>query len=1639
MAGRGDSRDDDDRAPREDVPLIPRAPRMPTLDDSAFEPSDFEGRPSIPSGYSLRPPSSAAASPPSTREPVRRTAAILPPEADADVGEHGDHGEPEEPLPLLSMRPPSTGRARTEVEPEAPTSLADPPLSAGEPVSSGYSVRPPPASPKAAPPPTAKGDASRQPPSLHPASEPKRQHSSVAAERNVRRSSRPASIPPHHGKAGRVVAFILCVLFAIIGAVPVFGAALVRTRFVQTWAARETARILETELGTRATYEVNVKPWPLTVTVENLVIEGEDDTPFMTVERASVRPRLFSLLAGKLDVGDVDVTGVKGRAVVRNGELVNFKPKTPETKEPSKGPTKAPFHSVAVTDADLDLDVDGNIVSLREVDVDVVVERDGSFEVGLRAGAGAVSRTYPDPRHPDEDLLDEDRLCRLNARAHFDPNTKDLLVRRLALDAVVDFDPRAGTRPSCDLSERDWRRVSVRLSAFEVPGRVFEGDGKGLELLSGRLAVSAPAALAHRFVKLPQVSGAIDLNVELFRAPFEKTPLVAGRLHGEYLGLDAKVFCDRLDGDVRVDAEGVTLSGLDVRWADGDFHIKQANIDFYDPKIPLDARGIVADNVELQGLLRDLGVHPQSHVGWHIVHTDVASFGGTLNPLNISGKLVSKTRDFGIYDRPSHKPDKERMMSLSGGDVTGVLAIRQDAAYFEGMHVLTPGSDITASIKLGFDDAFGLDVAAGSRVDLAEISPLVSVDIGGKATVQAHGTGDFERPHVEGELKVDAFELGGFKAGDLRQAHVVFEPLWLELSQVELWKNTSFIQSNKLRVAFDAGPDVLVDADLSTVQAPHLKIRDFFEVFQFDKDPRYADIAGTAIGNATVHYVIGGTEDRCGGGVIDVSANMNIDHPEILGETFDRGAMDFDFLWDDRDAGGEGMVIDVSSASFEDGTGSVVTQLHVAHGGAVRGSVLVAGMPLSRLEAFGSLRPYLDGDMSMVGSVGGTLSRLEADLDVSVTPLRFGANKLPASRLAIQLERDPTPPAQVGTSRCQLPISPPFSEEEWKKDLPNGQFRVNGQLFGGQITLSDVTISRQSAKLVEGKIDLNALDLGKIAAGLPMYALGEQAPGALITASIDVSHLEMENLAATNATIRLASLEASSGDRSVKVMKEPEPIRVSRGDITIPVVELEARDQRGLRVGFTAEGEISKVFSGSPQLDASLAIAPFDISRLRGDLGVDRLAGTLNAAIDLDGDLTAPSVNGYAKLRDGTLAISSEYPTLEDIALDVSLGDGELRVTRLTANVGAGTLDVTGRIPIVGLGLGTGTASITARGIKVPVEDGIDVIADADLSLLLPASSRERVIPELSGTVSLSSFTYRRPIALRLDLGQISRDIGISDAQALDPEGDFVRFNLKIVAPNALVVENDLADIRLEMEESGLDVSGTNQRYGARGALRVLPESKLRLRNHEFDVREGFVRFDDPTRVRAEIDVRATTELRRYASSDSAEGATTAGFWTVNVRAYGSTDDLKLELTSDPPLDQEDIVLLLAVGMTRAEVDRGLATSLGETVGLEALSALTGADKAVKTIVPIIDYFHFGSSYSSRTGRTEPNVTVGKRLTDDIRASVTTTLTQRDVAATIEWRLKKGVSLQASYDNTNDAGTIIGNLGADLRWRLEFE
>ena len=66
---------------------------------------------------------------------------------------------------------------------------------------------------------------------------------------------------------------------------------------------------------------------------------------------------------------------------------------------------------------------------------------------------------------------------------------------------------------------------------------------------------------------------------------------------------------------------------------------------------------------------------------------------------------------------------------------------------------------------------------------------------------------------------------------------------------------------------------------------------------------------------------------------------------------------------------------------------------------------------------------------------------------------------------------------------------------------------------------------------------------------------------------------------------------------------------------------------------------------------------------------------------------------------------------------------------------------------------------------------------------------------------------------------------------------------------------------------------------------------------------------------------------------------------------------------------------------------------------------------------------------------------MGKAITPNIRASVTAGLAEdEELRSDIEFRLNRQYSVLASYDNINDVSSAsIGNVGADFRWRLEFE
>ena len=1483
---------------------------------------------------------------------------------------------------------------------------------------------------------------------------------------------------------GRVAALVLSVLFAVVGAVPMGVGLLVRTETVRSWAAQETAALIARELGVQARYEVAVQAWPMLVALENVVVEASDGgAPFLSVERIAVRPRLFSLLGGHLDAGDVEIVGPRVRVVVAGGELKNLVYKLPASSG-SKGEGGAPLASLAVTDARIDAVIEGVHVIARELDADVSAEPDRAFEIALRAGETEITRVHAMPGRADEDSVDEDVLCRLEARARVQGGR--ILVRRLSLAGSVDFDPDAGTRPACALRESDWRGVEVRLGAvrIDLPTEPKDREPGAPLRIGGRVHARVPAALVHRFVDVAHATGSITLDLEAEHDGRSRLPVISGHVSADRAGIDGKVFGKRIDLDVATTADTVRVTSLVAHWGDGKVIVPEVVIAPFAPGVTLESGPITIEGIELHALLRDLGAHPQAHVQWTLEKGRFDHFRGKLDPPLLEGPLTLQTRNFEIFDRPVVDPTRAHMMGVREGTVRCnfvVNGLPKSGYKFPGIVIAntsidTPRSHLGTTVTLGFAGVIDIDVYEGSHIDLAEISPLgADLEMGGQAALRVSGRGPFEHPKLQGELRLTDFMFAGFPVGDVESPRVAFEPLVLELFDAHLRHGQSRAKAPQVRLDFDAGPGatVVADADVDSSGEAGLRLRDLFEIFHFDKDPRFADLDAIGKGRARVHYALGGREDRCGGGLLRVSTQMALSKVALFGERFDAGTLDGSVVWDDQAAGTAGMTVDLHSATLQKGEGSVLLGATIRPGGALKGNAVASGLALGKLDALGAYGRLFEGTASMVAEIGGTVSALEAHADIAVSRVRIGPSTLGPSHLSVAMEVEPPGPTTRATNprkpqktACGNPRASGFDQAEYDNDITDGDVRIDGALFDGQVALSGLRISRQRHKVARGTIAAKGLDLGTLANLIPGVAYAGASPRGALSATLDLKALPFDAPSQASVGLTLDSLDLEREGASLKLLGKTGRIDLSRDELRVPEIKVGVRSASGVAATVVAGGTVRRAMS-APDVDLGVRVEPMDLGRLSADIpSVDRAGGTVEASLKILGPPSALRYTGSASLRRGELQLKGVPVGISDVDVDIEIGGGEARFKRARARVGGGSVEVKGRVPLRGPEAGAFVANISAKGVKLPVAEGVNLTADAELEASYrPATlndPRGRALPDVKGTVELTSFSYTRPIALNLSLSQIGRAPRTA-VDTYDPANDVLRFNVKLVSPKPLRFSNNLVEMDLEVMSPGLLLSGTNQRFGARGLLRILPDSKLQLRSSEFLVREGFVRFDDPLKIAPKVDVRAQTEYRRYASTAAPDPAAaapsagsagagsgavspatstgSAGIWRITLQARGDADNLKVTLSSDPALSQEDIVFLLTMGMTRAEMDRAAASALGESVGLEALSALTGADKAVKKIVPLIDEFRFGTGYSARTARTEPTVTVGKRITDSVRASITTGVSQdREVRSNIEWRLNRQMSVQGSYDNLNDVSTSpLGNIGVDLRWRLEFE
>jgi translocation and assembly module TamB len=1479
------------------------------------------------------------------------------------------------------------------------------------------------------------------------------------------------------------------VALAVVGVLPFLATLVVRSEWARHWAAEQSQRLLR-EQGVVATYVAALHVWPLAVELDGVRIDSTDrGPPALECGRILVRPRLFALLAGKLAIDGIDLDGPRVRAVVRDGQILNLAVKSVGPKR--AGPLHAPFNAFSVTDAAVDLDVDGIRMAARSLDLDVTAEDDPSlgtsFEFALRLGRADVHRGRA--RADGSMATDDDALCMIEARVRVEPDA--VLVRRFMGVGSVDLDAAPGTTPACDLPVDDMRRVELSLGHVHVQ---FPTEAGRPPRIDGHVRARGPIGLAERAASLPETNGWVGVDADVRLGDDTILPDVSGTVEAHDVRLAQFAFADEVRSEISIRRNVVQSPRTTVRLAGGVLTFSDLVLSPLAKGAKLDRVRLDVSNVNFTALMRALGVHPSSWVGWDIREIHVPVVAGTLAPLKLDGDFTSKTSSFGVYDRPAEDHARERLFGISEAQIAAHLSVRPDSVKFVDIHAALPRSHIDGGfVSLGFHNELRID-APHVLADLDDISPIGPVPMHGKLDASARVEGTFKHPEPEGDIRsLAGFVVANVAFGDMSAGHVKVD---VDKPEVEVTAARAKIRSSAYEVPtallrFGGSRGFVVDAVGSSGA---FGLRDLLSMFALDDDPRFDGIDGKVAARTDVHVSLGGPGDACGGGYVEVATKGHLTDVLLYGERFAKGDADVALKWYDRQRGIAGADIDVRSFVLDKlqpptggrpgATGTVLGSASIHRGGALAGNVMVQGLPLSRVDSLGPTARLLEGTVSGVAHVSGNLDDFQPDagfvaraqLDVAGTRAR--AVPLPSSHIDVTMtQRMPQQKRSLGRTRCGGPIGPPFDKQAYLADTSSrGEWTVNGSVLGDTVRLTDVVVTRAKSPHLRGRVSLRALDIGLAERVLDPpndAAQGVIAPtsatvGGEAWGDLVVDDIPLDAPGRARARLVVGPTVVTRAGRKITLKPPREPMVLADDTLTIPPLEMTldteartgdlAQGDAGFHGGFVLTGVIKGV-TADPIVDLDARLDPVDLAVLpRLVPKVERASGHVEGTLRVTGRARAPTLLGELHATGDDVEIHGLPSSLTDMRVDVRASATELSATG-SAKFAGGTASLDASVPLRGFELGELDSRVVLRDAHLTPEEGVSATVDADLELAFDPATRASGLsglPRLTGDVKILSLAYLRPISLNADITALATRAKRTVVNAYDPALDFVALDLRLSSVAPIVIKNNLVEVQLGIDSGTLEVTGTNQRVGLRGVLRTQPGGRFHFQTSEFDVQQGIIRFDDATRIAPNVDITAVTEYRRYTdtsvgtagagatggSTAASAGSTRGGsLWRITLHAYGDADNLRLDMTSEPALSQEDIVLLLTVGTTRAELDQLQASSLGASIALNALGAASGADRAVKTALPIIDDFRFGSAYSTVTGKTEPQLTVGKRLTNDVRASVTAGLSEdRELRSDIEWRLNNRLSVQGSYDNINDvSSSALGNIGVDLRWRLEFE
>ncbi len=425
---------------------------------------------------------------------------------------------------------------------------------------------------------------------------------------------------------------------------------------------------------------------------------------------------------------------------------------------------------------------------------------------------------------------------------------------------------------------------------------------------------------------------------------------------------------------------------------------------------------------------------------------------------------------------------------------------------------------------------------------------------------------------------------------------------------------------------------------------------------------------------------------------------------------------------------------------------------------------------------------------------------------------------------------------------------------------------------------------------------------------------------------------------------------------------------------------------------------------------------------------LEELSGASQLSVQFSGSLFKPEILGTTNIQNGYVKMKGFPHPFEKIEGEAQFSQHKINIDFFRGLIAGGKFQGDGYVQIEGVRNIPTFIRARLEDVHFNVPDKIKTNGSADIifsgnwfpfilsgTYEITSGLMEKEFTESESAKSLKQSSYLPKVILQ---------------SAFEP----VLLDLNAVFPKGFIMKNSLVNGELT---GALQIKGPPTSPALIGEVKIVKASQIIFKDKAFETLNGLVQFKDTGDLFPELFISARSRVTEY---------------DVNLLVQGNAKNPVIRVSSVPPLSEQDIISLLALGITSQKLEKKVESRQSEnSTSYEIGTAIIANNPLTKNLQQTLGVnLQFSSQYDDTKNIAVQKVTLSRNLTPKLAAQASRLKgEQNSTEVKLNYQLNTNLSVVGSWENREiseqtssiNQGTKPSNsiLGIDLEFKREFK